>query len=309
MKFRILKDWELINWYYKTNRTSWDTLDDNEKKLYHYRYTDFCHLTGAVYFPYYCYAFGYYDDYMEFVANFWLDSDKPVLYYPWGGSRKRSESSSFVSAYVQTHLHYSASPNIGVRPILNIDEALENGAVKIENGNILYGEYPQDIVDDEFASRCNDALNSGSCVITGKKYSVNGNTYDEYLIDGRKVSLAKFEICDDIVMRFSNNRRYFYNQKVWVEVKPVEWIPINECEAISKMVLFPSIYNEKHCTFEESALYRNLNGVFASEIIPSSVASLDNLFSFESKAEDGMFVEGAMRGAERGKSLTKILKR
>ena len=55
-------------------------------------------------------------------------------------------------------------------------------------------------------------------------------------------------------------------------------------------------------------LYRNLNGVFASEIIPSSVVSLDNLFSFESKAEDGMFVEGAMRGAERGKSLTKILK-
>ena len=274
MKFRILTAEELNEWY-MFKQFGGELMP--EKKLCIYRYTDFCHLTGAIYhYNYYKEGSNHMDD-IRVAPNFWLDSDETTIYCPWSETNEeRGDKGSFVSAYTQTSSRLSNDPHVGVRPILNISEALENGAVMLKNGNILYGEYLQDIVEDEFASHCTDVLNSGKQVKTGKKYTVNENTYDEYLIDGRKVSLVKREIDDDQCnMRFS--KKHFYNQREWVEAKPVEWIPINDSEAISMHVLFPSIYNESHCIFEESVLYRNINKIFASELIPSNGASLENI--------------------------------
>ena len=276
MKFRILTVDELNGWYLSEQFGGEFKPKTN---LGIYQYTDFCHLTGAIYhYNYYKEGSNYMND-ICMAPNFWLDSDATTIYCPWRETNEeRGDKGSFVSAYTQTNSLNSKSPYVGVRPILTISEALENGAIMLENGNILYGEYLQDIVEDEFASRCTDVLNSGKQIKTGKKYTVNGNTYDEYLIDGRKVSLVKCEIEDALsIMRFSNGKNYF-NQSAWVEAKPVEWIPINDSEAISMHVLFPSIYNVKsHCIFEESVLYRNINKIFASELIPSNGVPLEAL--------------------------------
>lgn len=282
MKFRVLKTSELSDWYFD-RKFDFDGIRENDRKhladLYCYDFTDFCKLTGAIKFNNYYKERSDYRDNMVHAPNFWLDGNesKLVKWFKDGSIQERLDDDSFIAVRRQTHLFSSSDCHIGVRPIINLKEVNSDDVISVKNGNILYGEYLQDTVDSNFADYCDYMFEINQVILTGKKYTVNGEEYDEYLIDGRKMALVESALGISYGDDCSNGRRYSKGSKVWVEVKPIEWILINENEAISKSVLFPSMYNEKHCDFEDSVLCNNLNDIFAKEIVPSSFIKIEDM--------------------------------
>ena len=127
----------------------------------------------------------------------------------------------------------------GARPALpysSIQMVSSNG-VRGASGikEILYGEYPQTIVDENYSRELERAYNNASLRTTGKNYttdsvryqdtdtSFRARTHTEYKYNGSKyIRFVGDSNCDGEVL--SDGRTIQSGNAYWVRVEPITWL-------------------------------------------------------------------------------------
>lgn len=180
----------------------------------------------------------------------------------------------FDSCYVRT---------IGIRPV--IPYSLIEFDTKSFN-NVLYGEYPQDIVGRLLSGVLENLYQRDELEITGKFYTTDSThfqntlksfqrvSYMEHVYEGQKyIRLVGNSNCAG--ERLSDKRVIEEGKPYWVKVSPIEWLIDHDTKTIlSKDLLVSGIQFNPKCrdlSFDNSFIYKFLNEIFAKEIIPSKL--------------------------------------
>lgn len=172
----------------------------------------------------------------------------------------------------------------GIRPVLLWNNISQNNNKIIE---LVYGEYPQNIVEKEESSTLELLYNMNQLIETGKIYTLdsphNSNSsakfmernFVEYIYNNQKYIrfVTDNSYCNGNLL--SDGRKIYPNYVYWINVNPITWIV--DCKnsiAISKDILLAGIqynnYNKINKKFEESDIYEYLNYYFINDIIPSN---------------------------------------
>lgn len=220
----------------------------------------------------------------------------------------------------------------GARPALpysSIQMVSSNG-VRGASGikEILYGEYPQTIVDENYSRELERAYNNASLRTTGKNYttdsvryqdtdtSFRARTHTEYKYNGSKyIRFVGDSNCDGEVL--SDGRTIQSGNAYWVRVEPITWLVDEKANiALCKKIIFSGV-QFKNCRdyqgdFEKTDIGRFTNTIFAKEIITdrvysqtTSVEQTQNLKGKEKSRKqnpygfnfDGVSEEDIIRGA------------
>lgn len=145
----------------------------------------------------------------------------------------------------------------------------ENGILEVE-----YGEYPQDIVEENTSKILEDLYQEDKINRTGKKYKVSW-TYDEFEYQEKKYIRVKCDSnCEGQIL--SDGRTIQKENAYWVEVSPIKWIIDEKTNvALSKRILFAGISLGRPFSymterdFDSTHIEYVLNNIFAEDIIPS----------------------------------------
>ncbi len=125
-----------------------------------------------------------------------------------------------------------------LRPVLDYDELTEGlNNIVIDkkrqfDGEILYGEYPQSVVNE--SSYLTTLLANNELDPTGKVYHIVNAKKElievpEYFHSGKKY--VSYVMDNNYKTRLCNKKRYAYNEIVWFEVEPIRWIMSDELES------------------------------------------------------------------------------
>ena len=220
----------------------------------------------------------------------------------------------------------------GARPALpysSIQMVSSNG-VRGASGikEILYGEYPQTIVDENYSRELERAYNNASLRTTGKNYTTDSVRYQdtdtsfrarvhtEYEYNGSKyIRFVGNSNCDGEVL--SDGRTIQSGNAYWVRVEPIIWLVDEKANiALCKKIIFSGVqFNNRsdyQGDFEKTDIGRFTNTIFAKEIITdrvysqtTSVEQTQNLKGKEKSRKqnpygfnfDGVSEEDIIRGA------------
>ena len=164
--------------------------------------------------------------------------------------------------WIDTYYRY-----VGGRPSFDYS-LLKEPVIEIKEENdikeIIYGEYPQWVVDENYSSKLESKYKSGILKETGKKYTTDSVVIidDEELFAGLKVEgdiifqpRKHIEYEDDGIRyiriegskKFENTllsdgRHLKANEPYWIKVEPIVWlVHEKECIALSKYILFSGV--------------------------------------------------------------------
>lgn len=197
--------------------------------------------------------------------------------------------------------------DVGGRPATNFSlirhfcskqKQLENGILEVE-----FGEYPQDIVNEELSDELEKAYLNGLIKQTGKSYTTNlelphlkknyiERNHIEYEYNGKKYIrvVSDSEIwLDEIVL--SDGRKVESNSVYWISIEPIKWFLDKKTNILlSKKVLFAGIpygekvegieekkYSLKNC-FNYSLIKQFMDKYFSKDIIDNArLAYIDKI--------------------------------
>ena len=222
--------------------------------------------------------------------------------------------------------------NGGARPALPYSsiQSISSNGVRGASGikEILYGEYPQTIVDENYSRELERAYNNASLRTTGKNYTTDSVRYrdtdtsfrarvhTEYEYNGSKyIRFVGNSNCDGEVL--SDGRTIQSGNAYWVRVEPIIWLVDEKANiALCKKIIFSGVqFNNRsdyQGDFEKTDIGRFTNTIFAKEIITdrvysqtTSVEQTQNLEGKESVRKqnpygfnfDGVSEEDIIRGA------------
>ena len=154
--------------------------------------------------------------------------------------------------------------SIGIRPIIKYssNSSLINEIKVNNNKEFIYGTYPQNIIDDDFAGVLENMYHIGNLKTTGKNYMFNN--YPEYECVGCKCIrvIGNPDINDTIML--SDNKVAKRNKVYWIRVSPIEWL-IDEKDkiAITKKIILTGVpYHHDdyyYIDFKNTDLYKYMN--------------------------------------------------
>ena len=200
-----------------------------------------------------------------------------------------------VSAYNSNfnHLHVlNPLKEAGVRPLLiSEDKKFEfEPFITAKFYWTYFGTYPQDVAanQDELETKYqNDdlkktekhhmyvtTLDNGSIVTTKyEEYTYLGKVYIRMIIDKDLINIFD-ELTEDYVV-LSDDNEYKFGSPVWIEVKPIKWLKLDDKRLVSEKILFSKKFNSNRNyqgDFETTTLYNYLNTSFKKEITDSFLA-------------------------------------
>ena len=200
-----------------------------------------------------------------------------------------------VSAYNSNFNHlYVLNPlkEAGVRPLLiSEDKKFEfEPFITTKFYWTYFGTYPQDVAanQDELETKYqNDdlkktekhhmhvtTLDNGSIVTTKyEEYTYLGKVYIRMIIDKDLINIFD-ELTEDYVA-LSDDNEYKFGSPVWIEVKPIKWLKLDDKRLVSEKILFSKKFNSNRNyqgDFETTTLYNYLNTSFKKEITDGFLA-------------------------------------
>ena len=200
-----------------------------------------------------------------------------------------------VSAYNSNFNHlYVLNPlkEAGVRPLLiSEDKKFEfEPFITTKFYWTYFGTYPQDVAanQDELETKYqNDdlkktekhhmhvtTLDNGSIVTTKyEEYTYLGKVYIRMIIDKDLINIFD-ELTEDYVV-LSDDNEYKFGSPVWIEVKPIKWLKLDDKRLVSEKILFSKKFNSNRNyqgDFETTTLYNYLNTSFKKEITDGFLA-------------------------------------
>ena len=200
-----------------------------------------------------------------------------------------------VSAYNSNfnHLHVlNPLKEAGVRPLLiSEDKKFEfEPFITTKFYWTYFGTYPQDVASnqDELEVKYqNDnlkrtgkhhmhvsTLDNGSIVTTKyEEYTYLGKVYIRMIIDKDLINIFD-ELTEDYVV-LSDGNKYKFGSPVWIEVKSIKWLKLDDKRLVSEKILFSKKFNSNRNyqgDFETTTLYNYLNTSFKKEITDSFLA-------------------------------------
>ena len=183
--------------------------------------------------------------------------------------------------------------NGGARPALPYSsiQRVSSNEMRGTSGikEILYGEYPQTIVDENYSRELERAYNNGSLKTTGKNYttdsvryqdtdtSFKARTHTEYEYNGSKyIRFVGDSNCDGEIL--SDSRTIKSGNAYWVCVEPIIWF-VDEREniALSKKIIFAGVQFKSNRNykgkFENTDIKKFMDDFFSKEIVSNRVYS------------------------------------
>ncbi len=194
----------------------------------------------------------------------------------------------------------------GARPALpysSIQQVSSNG-VRGTSGikEILYGEYPQTIVDENYSRELERVYNNGSLKTTGKNYttdsvryqdtdtSFKAKTHTEYEYNGGKyIRFVGDSNCDGEVL--SDGRTIKSGNTYWVRVEPITWLVDERANiALSKKIIFSGVQfknrRDYKDDFDRTDIKQFMDNYFSKEIVTNRV------YSYTTSVEQTQNLEG-----------------
>lgn len=214
-----------------------------------------------------------------------------------------------------------------IRPAVKYS-SISNGQTQENNGikEVIYGEYPQWVVDQDNAKILEKMYNKGKLKTTGKNYTTDSVKYSDYSEDFKAHSYIEYEYNGEKFIRFTGNlncdgktlsdRRMAKKDEVyWVKVEPLVWL-VDEIEdvAFTKYAIVAGVKfrdrdnEEKTVEFENSHLKRFLDKYLSKDIL--TLKEKQNKISSTTDDIDSLFEEAITRMNEInevGKQKSKIL--
>lgn len=182
----------------------------------------------------------------------------------------------------------SCDRDCAVRPLLlfnNIDTKLNNKIRKNRLYKCIYGEYPQEVVDNEKKQLLETEFKNGNLKKTGKVYTCDKSEeinesflpieYEEYLYKNNKYVRA-IETGDRHAQKLSNGLSIYKGNVEWFKVSPIEWYYLPYLNAFLSVkgivsgVRFCNIH-EYLGDFESTEMYKFLNDYLIKDIEPSVI--------------------------------------
>ena len=184
--------------------------------------------------------------------------------------------------------------NGGARPALSyssISQVSSNG-VRERNGilEVEYGEYPQTIVSEDFARTLERAYSNRTINQTGKKYTTDSVSYQDYYTPFRARTHIEYEYNGRKYIRFvgdtncsgnvlSDGRTIQDGSPYWIEVKPIKWLVDKKTNiALSKKLIFSGLQfdrkNDYKGDFDKTDIKQFMDKYFSKDIIPSQVKEM-----------------------------------
>ena len=168
-----------------------------------------------------------------------------------------------------------------------------NGILEVE-----YGEYPQDIVSEDFARTLERAYSIGTINQTGKSYTTDSVKYEDYHIPFRPRTHIEYEYNGKKYIRIigdsncsgeglSDGSVIQKDSPYWVEVKPIKWM-INEKTntSLCKKIIFSGVrFNGESYKgdFDNTEIKKFMDNYFSKDIIPSKLSTKEQELSSESQ--------------------------
>ena len=187
---------------------------------------------------------------------------------------------------------------IGIRPVISfkrLKDLFPNCQKIADLSEVIYGEYPQYVVDNNLTLVLENLFQNNRLRKTGKTYTTdsrkcsdffykftpieheefeyNGKKYvrvKENIYDFPEASLENFKLSNDMIVK-----RGTY---VWLEVTPIKWTVDKKAKLlVCKTVLASGIKADLYKgSFEETEIYNWLNTFFIKDIIPSWIKKTSN---------------------------------
>ena len=220
----------------------------------------------------------------------------------------------------------------GARPAIpysSIQQVSSNGVIGASGiKEILYGEYPQTIVDENYSRELERAYNNGSLRTTGKNYTTDSVGYQytdtgfrarahtEYEYNGSKyIRFVGDSNCDGEVL--SDGRTIQSGNTYWVRVEPITWLVDERANiALSKKLIFSGVQfknrRDYKGDFDRTDIKQFMDNYFSKEIVSdrvySQTTSVEQIQNLEEKEPvrkqnpygfnfDGVSEEDIIRGA------------
>ena len=171
------------------------------------------------------------------------------------------------------------SRNGGIRPILSYPQIQSISSNVLRNASeikeVECGEYPQNIVDENYSRELERAYNNGSLKIIGKNYTTDSVRYQDSDVIFKARVHAEYEYNGQKYIRFvgdsngegkilSNDRKIKKGKIYWVKVEPITWLVDLEHDiAITEKIIVSGIQfnNESNYTrdFKNTDIYKFMN--------------------------------------------------
>lgn len=213
----------------------------------------------------------------------------------WTASLTNQYNVSVVDKRGDNDWYYPFYRDCGARPVLSyasILKAASNGK-RGENGilEVEYGEYPQNVVSEEFSrilemAFANMPYSNNEMKLTGKSYTTDSvdnsdmstpfhaRTHTEYEYNGKKyIRFVGDSNCSESVL--NDGRKILNGGVYWVGVEPIKWmIDVKTNIALSKKILFSGVlFNSKtqyDGDFNRTDIKKFMRKYFYKDIIPST---------------------------------------
>ena len=260
------------------------------------------------------------------------DTGKNRTGWWWAQSFDGNDAAFAADIYGYTNSYYVYARGGGARPALPYSSirSISSNSVIDARGikEILYGEYPQTIVDENYSRELERAYNNGNLKTTGKNYttdsvmelevqtSFRARTHTEYEYNGAKYIRFVGDL-NSAGKVLSDGRTIESGNAYWVRVEPITWLVDEKADiALSKKIIFSGVQfqNPMHYgdDFDETDISKFMNTVFAKEIVAdrvySQITSVEQTQNLEEKESvkkqnpydfnfDGVSEEDIIRGA------------
>ena len=144
--------------------------------------------------------------------------------------------------------------NDGARPVLPINDLIKLGAnIKIEDKEIIFGEFPQTVVKDKkLISTLEEKLNKKELWKTDKKFNLpsGDNTLNTKPIVEYEYQGKRYVRYESNVNLSNPNFNYKEDKAYWVEVEPVKWEIKGNRAITSNFILSNLCYIMAHAYLE-----------------------------------------------------------
>jgi hypothetical protein len=183
----------------------------------------------------------------------------------------------------------SCDRDCAIRPLLLFDDIeIKQNDFKIRKNRLYkctYGEYPQEVVDNETKQLLETELKNGNLKKTGKVYTCDKSEeinesflpieYEEYWYKNNKYVKA-LATGDRHAKELSNGDSVYKGHNEWFKVSPIEWYYLPYLNAFLSVkgivagVRFCNIH-EYSGDFESTEMYKFLNNYLIKDIEPSVI--------------------------------------
>ena len=190
----------------------------------------------------------------------------------------------------------------GARPVLPYSSISSLCSNKMTNEfgilEVEYGEYPQEIVSEDFARTLERVYSFGAMNQTGKTYTTDIGTRENYGIEFIPKKHIEYEYYGKKYIRIiatqnigeilSDGSKIEKGKSYWIEVKPIKWLvdEKNNFAVIKNLILSGIQFDNREDykgDFENTNIKKYLDTYFSKEIIPSNKLTKEKGLSTESQ--------------------------